>query len=120
MESEKAAASLKVYEEEIEEQLRGKTFFEYLAPSPQESKNPCRTLKLNLDDQALSVEPPNPATARSALSNETPAFPTKVKKVETTVPVSVETTASIPVSTLSLTNPLVGSMSTVPATMSGN
>ena len=113
MVAERAAVSLQVYEEESVEQLQEKPFLEYLEPASRVNKVPYNTSKPSVNDQsAVLIE--NATMVTSAPSNETMAFRSSAEQVELIVPVSLEPTASIPVLTMSLANPLAGNMPTVP------
>lgn len=88
----------------------GKPFVGYLEPSLQETKNPYSASLFSVNE--------NPTTVSSASSNEIPTFPTSARQAEPTVSVSVKPTTPIPVLTLLLTQPLVGSMPTVTTSLS--
>ena len=98
------------------EQLLEKTLLEYLEPASRVNKVPDNTSKPIVNDQS-AVLIGNATMETSAPSNETTAFPGSADQVELIVPVSVEPTASIPVLTMLLANPLAGNMPTVPKPM---
>ncbi|KAL9953712.1 hypothetical protein ACROYT_G041167 [Oculina patagonica] len=108
METERAAVSLQIYEEESMEQSREKSFLGYLEPS-QRSKIPDSS-KVSVNDHL-----DNATIVTSTLSNQRPALPRRTEQVDLIGPGSVEPTDSIPALTMSLTNTLAGNVSTAPA-----
>lgn len=99
--AEKAAVSLKVYEDEIEEQLGGTMFSKYLEPSAQRNENPCSTSDLNVANQTAPLELPSLTIATSAPLIEKSTFLSSTIEAVPIVPT--------PTSTVSLSNPTVGS-----------
>ena len=105
LEPERAAVSLQVYEEIDKSQKN--PFLEYLEPTSRENEVPDSMSMLSTNDQS-SVPLENVTMV------ETPALSSGVGKVELSVAVSVELTTSLLASTVTLSSPLAGDMSTVP------
>ncbi|XP_078384177.1 uncharacterized protein LOC144666660 [Oculina patagonica] len=103
METERAAVSLQIYEEESMKQSRDKSFLGYLEPS-QRSKIPDSS-KVSVNDHL-----DNTTIVTSTLSNQRPALPRRTEQVDLICPGSVEPTDSIPALTT-----LAGNVSTAPA-----
>ncbi|KAL9967917.1 hypothetical protein ACROYT_G026225 [Oculina patagonica] len=103
METERAAVSLQIYEEESMEQSREKSFLGYLEPS-QRSKIPDSS-KVSVNDHL-----DNTTIVTSTLSNQRAALPRRTEQVDLICPGSVEPTDSIPALTT-----LAGNVSTAPA-----
>ena len=72
--TKRAAVSLKVHEEETQNEARGDSLLDYLEPSLQEHKTFHSTPELVLDDQTVLSEPPKPTTAVPVPSSHTVVF----------------------------------------------